>query len=118
MCYSLLLLHQIYLFDLFDILDNNIETVYEVHVQLKSSQRNVLTKENGLSLVSLEKCAVSIYSHNKFALSTNNFVLINNAMCNMLLEMWPQDRSGLSRTVISTGSACQRIRPAGRSIPH
>ena len=102
----------------FDIMNNDIQTVYDVHVQLKSIQRNVSTKENVLSLVSLELSAVSIYSHNKFALSTNNFVLTNNAMCNMLLEMWPQDRSGLSRTVISTGSACQRIRPAGWSIPH
>ena len=86
-------------------MNNDIQTVYDVHVQLKSIQRNVSTKENVLSLVSLELCTVSIYSHNKFALSTNNFVLTYNAMCNMLLEMWPQDRSGLSRTVISTGSA-------------
>ena len=85
-------------------MNNDIQTVYDVHVQLKSIQRNVSTKENVLSLVSLELCAVSIYSHNKFALSTNNFVLTNNAMCNMLLEMWPQDRSGLSRTVICTES--------------
>ena len=54
----------------FDIMNNDIQTVYDVHVQLKSIQRNVSTKENVLSLVSLEICTVSIYSHNYFALST------------------------------------------------